>query len=114
MKSYIYIAPSEKSAERHITAALKGNLARLPRRAFLRAWCSITWLYPGLHPDGYECRGSGWPTRLKSLAKEAFRRRQAGQLTDLELYPYPAAKARILRVRKQAGMENAYGRAARH
>jgi len=97
--SCLYIAPSEKSAERHIATALKSNLERLPRRTFLRAWCSVAWLYPGLHPDGYQCRDSGWPKELKPLAKEAFRRRRAGQLTDLELYPYPAAKARIQRER---------------
>jgi len=102
MKSYIYIPPSEACAQRHIAAGLKARPEQLPRRLFLRAWCSIAWLHPGLHPDGYQCRDSGWPKALRPLAREAFRRRRAGQLTDLELYPYPAAKARILRERGSA------------
>ena len=101
MRSYIYIPPSVACAQRHIAVALKFNPAQLPRRLFLRAWCSIAWLYPGLHPDGYQCRASGWPKKLRPLAREAFRRRQADQLTDLELYPYPAAKARIQRERRR-------------
>ena len=102
MKSYLYIPPSEASARRHLAAGLKMPPDQLARRPFLRAWCSIAWLYPGLHPDGYQCRDSGWPKELRPLAREAFRRRQAGRLTDMELYPYPAAKARILRERKSA------------
>ena len=107
MKSYIYIPPSEACAQRHIAAGLKARPDQLPRRLFLRAWCSIAWLHPGLHPDGYQCRDSGWPKALRPLAREAFRRRRAGQLTDLELYPYPAAKARILRERTIASASSA-------
>ena len=106
MKSYIYIPPSEACARRHIAAGLKARPDQLPRRLFLRAWCSIAWLHPGLHPDGYQGRDSGWPKELRPLAREAFRRRQAGRLTDIELYPYPAAKARILRERKSAGVRS--------
>jgi len=61
MKSYLYIPPSEACAQRHIAAVMKSRPDRLPRRLFLRAWCSIAWLHPGLHPDGYQCRDSGWP-----------------------------------------------------
>ena len=43
--------------------------------------------FPGLHPDGYEDEGSGWPRALRRFAAEAWRRAGAGELFDEELYP---------------------------
>ena len=63
---------------------------KLPRKDFLRAWCSISYLYPGLHPDGFEESGSGWPRTLKPFAAEAWRRAGNGELADEELYPSDA------------------------
>ena len=104
MKSYIYIPPSEATANQHVSEVLEKPARTLPKKTFMRAWCSVAWLYPGLHPDGYESRGSGWPKALKSLAGEAFRRRGVGAITDNELYPYQATKARIVHERKLAGL----------
>jgi hypothetical protein len=53
----------------------------------LRAWCSVAYLFPGLHPDGFEDADSGWPRVLKRFAAEAWRRADAGELADEELYP---------------------------
>ena len=39
-----------------------------------------------LHPDGYEDSESGWPPILKRFAAEAWRRAEAGELEDAELY----------------------------
>ena len=44
------------------------------------------YLFPGLHPDGYEDKDSGWPRVLKRFAAEAWRRADAGELADDELY----------------------------
>src|SRR5216684_9314647 len=99
MKTYIYIPPSEVTAKRHVSEVLDKTPRTLPKKVFMRAWCSVSWLYPGLHPDGYESRGSGWPKALKPLASEAFRRRGAGTIADNELYPYQACKARIIHER---------------
>ena len=74
---------------------------KLPRRDFLRAWCSIAYLYPGLHPDGYESADSGWPRVLKRFAAEAWRRARAGRFSDHELYCYQACKARLRRERAE-------------
>ena len=41
----------------------------------------------GLRPDGYEDADSGWPRVLKRFAAEAWRRADAGELSDEELYP---------------------------
>src|SRR5208282_3767752 len=44
----------------------------------------------GLHPDGFEEADSGWPRVLKRFAAEAWRRAEAGELADEELYPSDA------------------------
>jgi len=54
---------------------------------FLRAWCAIAYAFPGLHPDGYEDKGSGWPRALRRFAAEAWRRAEAGLISEEELYP---------------------------
>jgi hypothetical protein len=41
----------------------------------------------GLHPDGFEDSASGWPRVLKPFAAEAWRRFEAGEITEVELYP---------------------------
>jgi len=102
MKSYIYIPKSLRLAGRQIRLALAGPLDRLPKRNFLRAWCSIAYLFPGLHPDGFEEPDNGWPRAARPFAAEAWRRADTGELTDNELYCYQACKARIRRERTEA------------
>jgi hypothetical protein len=93
MKSYVYIPSSLRVAGKHLRVALAQPLSALPKREFLRAWCSVAYLYPGLHPDGYRLKDSGWPRILKRFAAEAWRRARAGQLADEELYCSDAAWA---------------------
>src|SRR5262245_13528032 len=97
MKREIYIPPSSRTAEKHLTLALKHKLRSLTKVKFLRAWCSLAYLYPGLHPDGYQSCDSGWPKTLKPIAAEAWRRARAGEITDSQLYCYQACKARLIR-----------------
>ncbi len=59
MKSHIYIPPSCKTADKHLALALSRNLKILSKTDFIRAWCSLAYLYPGLHPDGYEDKTVG-------------------------------------------------------
>lgn len=71
-------------------------LARIPfKTAASCAWSSVAYLFPGLHPDGFEAAGSGWLRPLRRLAAEAWRRAEAGQLADEELYPSDAQWAGI-------------------
>jgi hypothetical protein len=62
----------------------------MPTAEFLRAWCAIAYLYPGLHPDGHDEPDSGWPARLLPMAVEAWNRFEAAQLSEEELYPSDA------------------------
>jgi hypothetical protein len=103
MKDYIYIPPSRRTAEEHLRSALRGTVRKMPKRDFLKAYCSLAYLYPGFHPDGID----DWngPRGILRIAREAWRRANAAQLTDNELYPYQATKAAISRARQEARIE---------
>jgi hypothetical protein len=95
MKTAIYIPPSRRAAEKHLGFSFKKGFPTLTKEEFVRGWCSLSFLYSGLHPDGFASHGSGWPNHFKPFAAEAWRRFDAGDLTDNELYCYQACKARI-------------------
>lgn len=82
----IYIPPDLRTAARHIREARQQPLARLSETAFLRAWHSIAYLWPGLHPDEAE-----YPTALAPFQVESWVRALDGRITDEELYPSDAA-----------------------
>ncbi len=98
------VYPQCRSASR---IALTDPLERLPKPTFVRAWCAIAYLFPGLHPEGYESPDSGWPRVLRRFAAEAWRRADAGELTDNELYCYQPCMARLRRER--AGFQTGPG-----
>ena len=75
--------------------ALGSSLERLGKKDFLRAWCSLVYLFPGLHPT--ELFNSDGPPALRKFALEARRRFNAGELTDNEFFCYQAATMRIQR-----------------
>ncbi len=77
-----FVSPNE----RHLCIALTDSLERLPKPTFVRAWCAIAYLHPGLHPDGHDSADSGWPRGLCRFAAEAWQRADAGELADEELY----------------------------
>jgi hypothetical protein len=86
MKRKSLVPDSLKSAACVVRNVLRCNLPKLSKSDFLRVWGSIAYLFPGLHPDGFEHPESGWPRVLKPIATEAWRRANAGDLTDGELY----------------------------
>jgi hypothetical protein len=86
METNIYVPRSLRDAGKQIRVALQNEITTLPAREFVRAWCAIAYLFPGLHPDGYEHPDSGWPRVLKRFAAEAWRRADAGELSEDELY----------------------------
>lgn len=101
MKDLIYIPPSCRAAEKHLSLVFKKGLQAVSKKEFVRGWCSLSFLYPGLHPDGFASRGSGWPKHFKPFAAEAWRRFEIGELKDNELYCYQATKARIVMERAE-------------
>lgn len=86
MSTDIFVPQSLKAAGREIRISLANPLETLGKRQFVRSWCAIAYLFPGLHPDGFEHPDSGWPRILKRFAAEAWRRADAGELKEEELY----------------------------
>ena len=93
--SHTYVPNSAKVAGWHIRSALAKPLNTLPTTEFIRAWSAIAYLFPGLHPDGFEDAESGWPRIPKRFAKEAWRRADADEISDEELYPSDSVWAGI-------------------
>jgi hypothetical protein len=90
MKTFHFIPDSARTAATQLRFALAQPLGNLSKADFVRAWSSIAYLFPGLHPDGYEDPDSGWPRVLRPFAAEAWRRADTGDLNDDELYPSDA------------------------
>jgi hypothetical protein len=90
MNELICIPNNLRSAGRELRLALNQPLNKLSRERFLRVWNSVAYLFPGLHPDGFEDAESGWPPALKRFAAEAWRRVEAGEMSNEELYPCDA------------------------
>jgi hypothetical protein len=95
MQSDIYVPDSLRTAGREVRLALGGPLEQLPKPDFLRAWCSVVYLFPGLDPDEFLESDRCGPRTVKRFAVEARRRFEAGELTDNELYCYQPALTRI-------------------
>ena len=95
--NYIYVPDSLCTAGDQVRLALGSSLEQLPKWDFLRAWCSIFYLFPGLQPAEIFEPENNWPLTLRTFAAEAWRRFDAGELTENEMYCYQAATARIQR-----------------
>ena len=83
MKTIAFVPNSLRSAGREMRLAVARPLERLSHEQFVRAWSVVAYLFPGLHPDGYEDSESGWPRVLKRFAAEAWRRAETGELEEL-------------------------------
>jgi hypothetical protein len=90
MSTQTFIPASLREAAQNLRAGWQRSPTRLSRAAFVRVWSSIAYLFPGLHPDAFDDPDSGWPNVLKCFASEAWRRAEAGELVDEELYPSDA------------------------
>lgn len=87
------IPESTEVAHRELKLVLGLPLDSLSKERFVRVWCALCYLNPGLHPDGFDESDSGWPDELKPHAIEAWRRMETGELEDEEMYPSDAAWA---------------------
>jgi len=84
MNTISHVPNSLRSAGRELRLSLANPLDQLPRDQFVRAWSAVVYLFPSLHPDGYDDAESGWPPVLKRFAAEAWRRADAGEQADEE------------------------------
>ena len=91
MEDYIYVPNSPRLAGCCIRWSLAHPLGELSKTEFLNVWHSVSYLFPGLHPDGFDDPDGGWPRALRRFAAEAWARAKTGELRDAELYPTEAA-----------------------
>ena len=96
MTTQAYIPSSIADAEAHLRQAQDAVVEALPASQFAKAWSSVCYLNPGLHPDGFEEEDSGWPESLRKFAAEAWRRATAGEISDEVLYPSDATHAGLM------------------
>ena len=95
MTTNIIIPSSLREAASNLRAGWQSPPASLTKTDFVRAWSALAYLFPGLHPDGFDDPDSGWPRVLKPFAAEAWRRAETGEMEDGELYPCDAQWAGI-------------------
>ena len=108
MTAQIYIPSSLRDAAQYLRAGWQLPPAQLSKNDFVRAWSAVAYLFPGLHPDGFEDAESGWPAALKRFATEAWRRAEAGELAEDELYTSDAQWAGLYdRMREHTPEESA-------
>lgn len=117
MNTITHVPNSLRNAAREVRLALARPIETLPHEQFIRAWSAVAYLFPGLHPDGFDDAESGWPRVLKRFAAEAWRRAEAGELAEEELYPSDAAWSGIydrLHTRKPEEIERRLALALEH
>jgi hypothetical protein len=93
MSTCVCIPNSVKSATRVLESTFDLALDVLPKVDFVRAWCALSYLNPGLHPDEFDEPDGGWPANYKRYAVEAWRREEAGELAEEEMFPSDATWA---------------------
>lgn len=93
MSTCVCIPNSIESASCDLESTFGLPLEVLSKSEFIRAWCALSYLNPDLHPDDFDEPDSGWPENLKRYAVEAWRREEAGELADEEMYPSDATWA---------------------
>ncbi|MEZ5387419.1 MAG: DNA cytosine methyltransferase [Prosthecobacter sp.] len=98
-----------------IAGLSRRELRQASATTFLRGWHALLYLYPGLHPDNAIDHGktteivetpivdtldlstryerSGWPVILEPFGHEAWRRYEAGQLSEEQFYCVDAQRA---------------------
>ena len=90
VNSNLFIPSSLKAAGRELRLALHVSVQEMPIEQFIRAWCSVAYLFPGLHPDTVGEDDNGWPRSILPFAVEAWRRFEAGEVTEDIMFPSDA------------------------
>ncbi len=86
MSTCISVPNTLRAAGRALRGGFASPVEKLAKADFVRAWCAIAYIYPGLHPEGFEEKDNGWPRVLKRFAADAWRRAEIGELDENEMY----------------------------
>jgi hypothetical protein len=96
MKAKLYFPKSVEEAEGIVSSVDACALDNLAEHEFIRVWCSIVFLNPGLHTDNildpdYDCE-----PMVRQVLEEVWRRADIGEITEDEMYPYEVIRARLV------------------
>lgn len=99
MKNLLFFPESAAEAAGILFKAEPHALSSLELSDFMRVWCSVVYLNPALHTDNfyepdYECEPI-----VRHVLKEVWRRADAGEMNDDELYPGEVIHARLSALR---------------
>lgn len=95
MTKTLFYPDSVKVAEAICAGTDSRKLPNLSKQDFLRVWCSVVYLNPGLHTDNYHDPDYQCAPDIRDVLGEVWRRADAGMLTDEELYPSAVIHARL-------------------
>jgi hypothetical protein len=68
MSAQIYIPASLREAAQHLRVGLQSPRARLSKPDLVRAWSAVAYLFPGLHPDGFDDPKNSIANHLDAVA----------------------------------------------
>ena len=93
MQSTVFVPSSSAIARSCVEEALDYGPENLDTADFLKAYHSLVYLYPGIHPESMD----DWdgPVEVVPLIDEAIRRAEASELGESQLYPYQTIQARL-------------------
>lgn len=119
-----------KSLEEFVESLFLRNIKLLPKAEFLKAWWSVGYLHPQLHPDAAHDNGkavsrgtkrgvsfvlepvylrSGWPVELIPLAQEARRRFESKLISEDDYYCSVAVMAGAMTGHQSANSKHERG-----
>jgi len=95
MTSGLFIPESVEEAEKIVLAVDPDALAGLAKPDFMRVWCAVVYLNPGLHTDNIHDPSYACDPLVRAVLAEVWRRADADEITDEEIYPYEVIRARL-------------------
>ncbi len=96
MRSSLFFPASVLEAEHALLNADYDRLAELDHSGFIRIWCSVVYLNPGLHTDNYHDPDYSCDAVVRSVLAEVWRRADAGEMSDDEMYPAEVIRRRLV------------------
>lgn len=95
MTSGLFIPESVEEAEKIVLKIDPDTLEGLAKPDFMRVWCAVVYLNPGLHTDSFHDPDYRCAPLVRVVLAEVWRRADMGEITDDELYPYEVIRARL-------------------
>lgn len=99
MNDLLFFPESEAKAEGILFNAELCALSSMKLNDFMRIWCSVVYLNPGLHTDNFHDPDYECEPFVRYVLEEVWRRADSGEIQDDELYPSEVIHARLSALR---------------